>query len=245
MNLIKSSAAVVVAASFVVGYAPSARAQSTTLPPDPAFSTVQQPERTSYFDQRIAAPRQAFEITVGTGYTQGLGMFQAGVDMDRVATPGLGVDLGLGYRIDPRWAISVNGQYQELTAERAVGARGMTGNLAGTYHFSPYTRTDPWLSLATGYRMFWERNAGAAPNVLTHGFQLAKLSAGLDFRVDKDIALAPMIGADVNMFLWQDVTGNVALADPRVNTFVYAGLQARFDMTSKHETESGITTATR
>lgn len=50
---------------------------------------------------------------------------------------------------------------------------------------------------------------------------------GLDVRVDRQLALAPMLGADVGMFFWNR---EGALTDPRVNTFIYAGIQGRIDL---------------
>ncbi len=195
-----------------------------------------------YADQPLAAPVKGLELVVGTGYTQGFGSLQKGVDMDSVATPGIAVDLGVGYRIDAHWALSIAGEYQELTAIRATGARGFTAGVAAAYHFSPYTRMDPWVQLATGYRFLWETQAEPQPSLLSHGFELAKLTVGVDFRVNKDIALAPVIGADLTLPLWQSVGGasSVAISDPRVSTFVFAGLQARFDVTDWHETKSVV-----
>lgn len=189
-----------------------------------------------YFEKHVVAPTKALELSVGTGYTQGFGNLQAGVSMQDVITPGIAVDLGVGYRIDPHWAIGLVGQYQEFTAERAVSARGLVAGIAAAYHISPYTRTDPFVQLGTGYRMLWE-NHDASPTLMSHGFELAKLTLGVDIRVDKDVALAPVIGADLTLPLWQSVGGanSVAINDPRLSTFVFAGLQGRFDITSAHE----------
>lgn len=229
----KNSGLSAAAAATVIGLASgAAHAQ------DAVMSTQAAPpeaERVDYFSQRVSAPRNAFELTVGTGYTQGFGMLQSGVGLPDVAQPGLAVDVGAGLRLDPHWAISALGEYQELTAERADSARGLTAGLGASYHFVPYSRTDPWLQLAAGYRMLWEPTANQ-PTVLTHGFQLARLTGGIDIRASRDVAIAPMIGADMNMFFWQNAgNGSVAIADPRLNTFVFAGLQGRFDFAGTRE----------
>lgn len=205
------------------------------------------PEREEYLMQHVPAPRRALELSVGTGYTQGFGLMQRGVGMPEVARPGLAVDIGAGARLAPRWSVGLTGQYQELSAERANAARGLTAGLAGTFHIAPYVRSDPWLQLGTGYRMLWEREIGNASgaNLLTHGIQLAKLTAGFDLRVNEDIALAPIASADLNLFLWQDGGRNVAIADPRLSTFVMAGLQGRFDVAAVHESDVGYTTTAR
>lgn len=187
-------------------------------------------------EKPLAAPQKALEIVVGTGYTQGFGSLQQGVDMANVATAGLGVDLGIGYRIDPHWAIGLVGQYQEFSPERAVTARGVTPGIAATFHAAPYSRTDPWVQLGVGYRFLWENNDPATPSLLTHGIEAAKLTFGLDLRADKGVAIAPYLGADIGVPLWQSVgnTKSVAIDNPTANLYVFAGLQARFDVTSNY-----------
>ena len=224
MNRILTTAGIVAVA---LAATTQARAQNEVQPP---------PGEKAYGERLLEAPTKALEVVVGTGYTQGFGQLQQGVNMQDVATPGLGVDLQLGYRFDPRWAFLVAGQYQEFQAERADAARGLTGGLAIAYHFSPYTRVDPWLQFGTGYRLLWETHPDPTPNLMTHGFEPAKLSLGLDVRVSRDVAIAPVIGADLTVPLWQSV-GNApstAIPDPRAAIYVFAGLQARFDATGTH-----------
>jgi outer membrane protein OmpA-like peptidoglycan-associated protein len=194
-------------------------------------------EKTTYFEEPLAAPKKALEIVVGTGYTQGFGSLQQGVDMSQVATSGIGVDMGLGYRITPHWGVAITGQYQEFTAERASSSRGFLPGFAVTYHAAPYTRTDPFIAFGGGYRFLWENQQSPNPTLLTHGFELAKLAIGVDIRVHRDVAIAPVIGADLTLPLWQ-TTNNATtetIANPSVATYVFAGLQARFDVTSQHE----------
>lgn len=178
---------------------------------------------------RIAAPKNAFELSIATGYTQGFGYLKEGESMPSVVTPGIGFDLGLGYRIDPNWAVLWAGQYQEFTAERVSAARGVTTSIAAQYHLAPTVMTDPWIELGAGYRFLWE-DPSIGPTLMTHGIQLGRLRAGLDLRADKAVAVGPVIGADLNLFLFQDFP-NLAtnIPDPRVSTFIYAGLQGRFD----------------
>lgn len=222
---------VMVAACGALVFASSAAQAQTidTSQTSSSQSTTSYAERGDYFTQPVDAPRQAFELTVGTGYTQGFGMVQSGVSLPDVVGAGLGVDLGAGYRIDPRFAVLATGQYQEFNAQRGTGTRGLAAGLAGAYHFAPYVRSDPWIQLGAGYRMMWE-TASNTPTLLTHGFELAKLTAGFDVRLSQDIAVMPVVGADLNLFLWQNGGNAVAIADPRLSTFVFAGAQGRFDI---------------
>lgn len=212
-----------------------AQAQPTAPQPAPAW----EPPSTSTYSlgaerpsigTRIAAPKDAFELSIGTGYAQGFGSLRSGVGMPSVATPGAGVELGLGYRIDPHWAVLWSGEYNELRAERADTARMYTSSLSVHYHFAPMSRADTWFSLGAGYRALWEEPV-AGPRLVTHGIQLARARLGIDFRASEGVALGPVIGGDATMFLFQDTPNlDTNIADPRVSAFVFAGLQGRFDV---------------
>ena len=180
----------------------------------------------------LETPTKALEIYGGAGYTQGFGSLQAGVDMKQVITPGIATDVGVGYRVDPHWAVGLTGQYAEFDAQRANSARGAIFGAAVAYHIRPFEKWDPWVQLGTGYRFLWENNVAPTPDLLTHGFELARLLVGLDSRVSRDIAMGPAVGVDITLPLWQAVNGgtSTALNDPRVSTFVFAGLSARFDV---------------
>jgi hypothetical protein len=191
----------------------------------------------------IPAPSDALELLVGGGYAQGFGNVKSGLGLPEVATPGAAFNLGIGYRIDPRWAVLWQGGYAELTAERASAARSFTTGLALQYHVNPMHRVDPWLSVGVGYRFFVEQPA-VGPNLLTHGFQLGRLEAGIDFRTGDNIAFGPMIGADATVFLFQDIpNAQTNIPDPRLSTFVFAGLQGRFDVGGSTKKPSGYQSA--
>jgi outer membrane protein OmpA-like peptidoglycan-associated protein len=196
----------------------------------PVASAQQRAEGTTWFQDHVAAPSRALELTVGSGYTQGWGMIRGGSALPDVATPGIGFDLGAGYRINHRWSVGLNGQYNELYSPHQHGVRGMTAGLAATYHFVPETGLDPWLELGTGYRLMWVDNVAPTPNVLSHGFELARARVGIDLRLTPQVAIAPVVGADANVFVWQNAGSTSTISDPRVNSFVYAGLVGRFDI---------------
>ncbi|MDB4937269.1 MAG: uncharacterized protein JWP87_4241 [Labilithrix sp.] len=197
-------------------------------PPD-AEVTYMTAERPRYRNE-LRAPADAVELSVSTGYTRPFGNLRGGVGFPSVARAGIGVGVGFGYRIDPHWAVLWSGGYQELAAERAGAARSFTTSFAAQYHLTPYDRLDPWVELGAGYRFFVE-DPLVGPTVLTHGFQLAEVKAGFDLRASEGLAIGPMIGADATLLYFQDLpNASTFIDDPRVSTFVYAGLQGRFDI---------------
>jgi hypothetical protein len=219
---------------------------------DPAATGLSHPD-VGYGDERyvrghMAAPTQALELKVGTGYTQGFGNAAPGVGMPSVAGAGIGGNADLDYRLSPHASIGVGAQYQEFNSENNSASRGLLGNLGVTVHGAPFLRGDPWLRFGAGYRLLWSVNpvgpgGNTGPTTLVHGFELADLKLGYDVRLNEGIAVAPMIGADLNLFVWENADGVTrALSKAAVATFVFAGIQGRFDAGS---TSNGGSTMAR
>lgn len=196
----------------------------------------------------LTAPKEAFELDVNTGYAQGFGAISGrrGGAVADVARGGVGVGLGLGYRATPELAFGLTGQYQELApaATQAIGTRvrGAAIGLEGKVHLQPYERVDPWLSLGAGYRMLWIAPEGPGNNLLQHGFQLARAQVGLDVRVSPDVALGPVVGGDVNLFTQRNPEGpegDSMIREKRVSTFLFGGVQGRFDLGGNRVEKTG------
>jgi hypothetical protein len=191
----------------------------------------------SYMRAPVRAPRGAFEIGITTGYTQGFGNIVSGRPVRETAGPGAGVGLSLGYRSSPGVGLGLTGGFEQYRAGAAEGrgtsVRGGAAGVEASFHLAPFERVDPVIRLGTGYRMLWTAPPGRNNDVLTHGFELGRLSLGLDIRVSDSIALGPSLGGGLNYFMWENPEGNKgnrALSDRRVNSFVFAGLGGRFDL---------------
>jgi hypothetical protein len=195
------------------------------------------------------APMGAFEIGVNAGYTQGFGdiaapgansLTTADNHLQDIVDAGLAVGVNLGYRATPFLSVGVDGTYQEFNADDSLPidgthVRGFNTGVHVTGHFMPYERVDPWVSVGAGYRALFIVPPGPFQTEATTGFQLAKLQVGLDMKVNHDVAIGPMVGADLNMFVWQSSSGdlfsnNTVIPDKKLNTFLFAGIQGRFDI---------------
>jgi hypothetical protein len=101
-------------------------------------------------------------------------------------------------------------------------------------HFIPAGHEfDPWLSLSTGWRGYWAHTDQGTSSM--QGMELAKLQIGVDYRVDESLALSPVVGVDLSSFFTQSTPAAETfhnISKPDVNTFVFAGLQGRFDIPS-------------
>jgi hypothetical protein len=193
-------------------------------------STARAQERT-YFQRSLPAPTNALELRAGTGYTQGFGTVAPGRGIADVAGAGIGVHLDADYRVTPLWSLGLQGEYQEFRNVQNMAARGVATNVGVTFHAAPILRGDPWLRVGAGYRLLWDVSPPATATTARHGFELAKATVGYDIRLSEAVAIAPQVGADVNLFLWQTVNGiNSALASGQIGTFLFAGVQGRFDV---------------
>jgi hypothetical protein len=185
----------------------------------------------------LRAPRRAFELGADMGYTQGFGAADGTRAVPDLAGGGLGLGLSLGYRATPRFSIAATGQLQGFnssnTQPKGTMVRGGTAGVEATFHTAPYDRADPWMSFGVGYRVLSEIPGDTTKkSLLTHGFELGKLSLGVDVRASDSVAISPMIGADLDMFVWQNAPGAspVPIANGGVSAYVFAGVRGRFDL---------------
>ena len=189
-----------------------------------------------YLETPVRAPKKAFELGVNTGYTQGFGVLSGGRPVGRIAGPGFGAGIDLGYRATPGFSIGVAGQFQGYSASsdlpRGTMVRGGSADLQATFHAAPYSHIDPWVTVGGGYRALWQVPTGSTPTIMTHGFELGKLQLGVDLRASESVAISPTIGAGVDMFVWENVAGGEAarLRGRGASGFLFAGIQGRFDI---------------
>jgi hypothetical protein len=194
-------------------------------------------EDTGGFDHAVAPVRSAFEIGVGTGYTQGAG--KLGGDMGKlqdVSGPGGLIEVDLGYRIIPELSIGAYGTFSKFQKgdDLASGTDviGATAGIQAAWHFRPDRSVDPWISLGGGWKGLWLDPSNGKTTSL-QGLELARLQLGADYRVSKDVAIAPVIGASLSTFISQDsamTTDLTELQDKQVAFTGFAGLSGRFDL---------------
>jgi hypothetical protein len=188
----------------------------------------------SYFRTPVPPPSKAVELQLSAGYTQGFGNIFPNRSINDVAGAGLGLTAALGYRFTPRVSLEAEGQYQAFISQNFGTSQGLDINAGVTLHGAPYRRGDPWLRLATGYRWLWLTNVTPGNfNILLltqtvgfSGFDIINARIGYDIRPSPGVSWSPFVGANLQTFIWANTT---ALSTAQWGTFIYAGLQARFD----------------
>jgi hypothetical protein len=205
----------------------------------PAIAVAQpeSPDTTTGFDHHVPAVQNAFEIGVATGYSQGGGKLGGNMgNLEDVSGPGGVVEVELGYRVLPYLSLGAYGTFSKYQRGDSIDSNtdvlGATAGLQGVVHFRPDTSIDPWVSLGTGWKGLWlDPSSGKTTSL--QGLELARLQLGVDYRVSKDVAIAPVIGGSLSMFLSQDsamTTDLTEITDKKVNFTGFAGLAGRFDI---------------
>ncbi|MET0591156.1 MAG: hypothetical protein ABW133_00550 [Polyangiaceae bacterium] len=193
------------------------------------------------------APNRAFEIQSGSAFVQGFG----GISKNREAglrdlgKGSLSGQLGLGYRLDPKWMIGVYGEFGRYGRGDSVASSskvyGAAAGVQAQYHLLPFDQVDPWIGLGTGWRGYWVNDEQRGTQAM-HGWDMLRVQLGVDWHATEWLSLVPNAGATMTMFLTEQGVGETSFSsvtDPRLNTFVFAGIGGRFDIGGRVSKEPG------
>jgi hypothetical protein len=194
-------------------------------------------ETSKDFDHHVAAPSNAIELGVATGYTQGVGPIGGGMQhVEDLSRAGGAVEVDAMYRINPMFAVGLYSSFSSYDTGGGVSANtdvlGATGGVQAAMHLRPTRSVDPWFSVGTGWRGLWESPVSGKDTSL-QGLELARLQIGVDYRVDQNVSISPVVGGSLNMFLSEDspmTTKFTEIDDKKVNFIGFAGLAGRFDL---------------
>src|SRR5262249_29148083 len=112
-------------------------------------------DASSSFDHHVAAPANALELGIATGYTQGVGPIGGAMHHVEDTSKAAGAaELDGLYRINPTFAIGAYGSFSKYaTGDQIDGSNDVFGATAGIQaaaHLRPDRSVDPWVSLGTG-----------------------------------------------------------------------------------------------
>ena len=181
------------------------------------------------------AVERALEITLGAGYAQGFGDIGASQrTLTDLSSAGGEISLGVGYRVDRHFLVGAYGSGSKYSTGDFTGGADVwsaTAGLQGNYHFLPDNDWDPWVGLGSGWRGHWVKRGSGTDS--RHGWDIARVQAGVDYRVSPEFALAPYLGAGLTTFFTQELAAEQTFSNvhsPDVNVWISAGLQGRFDL---------------
>jgi hypothetical protein len=193
-------------------------------------------EANKSFDHHVDAPSNAIELGVATGYTQGVGPIGSSIPhVEDVSRAGGAVEVDAMYRINPMFAVGLYSSFSSYDAGDHISVNtdvlGATAGIQAAMHLRAQRSVDPWVSLGTGWRGLWESPVSGKDTSL-QGLELARLQIGVDYRVDENVSISPVIGGSLNMFVSEDspmTTKLTEIDDKKVNFIGFAGLAGRFD----------------
>jgi hypothetical protein len=218
-----------------------------------ASAQAQEVGQPSYFEKAMPAPAKAFEINFASAYNQGWGNLTdnqsiagrtfGGRQVQDVAGAGLQFELDLGWRATPSLAVGVYGTiagYTNQTPVNGTNFRSLTTGIQGQWFMRPYHSFNPWVTLGTAYRASW-LVPEIGGNTSRHGWEVARVQIGTDFRLAPAISIAPYVAGDLNlMFSENPPFGESRSLDgtPTYATFT-AGILGRFDVGAQYVTPGG------
>jgi len=200
-----------------------------------AQPTAETLDASASFDHPVAPVTRSLELGLGAGYSQGGGKLGGTMgNLEDISGAGGLVELDLGYRIVPQLSLGVYGTFSKLQKGDHVAGNadvlGATAGVQAVLHLRADRSIDPWVSLGAGWKALWVDPVNSATSSL-QGLELARLQIGADYRVSKDVAIAPVIGASLSMFISEDnqMTSSLTeIQDKKVNFTGFAGLAGRF-----------------
>jgi hypothetical protein len=188
---------------------------------------------TGSIDTPVADPEHSSEVALGVGNHLGLGRIDGStVRLQDLSGSGPTLELEAGYRVTSAVVLAIYATGSKLSGQDSSGEADVLTTSAGlqvNWHARPAMRLDPWLGFGMGWRGIWLRRDGGRDT--SQGVDLARVQAGLDFRFSSAFALAPVIGADWSLELWNDsppLATSTSSSSARVNALIFAGILARF-----------------
>jgi hypothetical protein len=151
-------------------------------------------------DDSMPAIKGGLEISLAANTAQTLGDIGNNMDGDDVIGSAGELDLQIGYRVTPHLAIAFYATGQTLIEGTNNDRDVYTGSsgFEADFHLRPSHAVDPWISMGSGVRAL-VLDADRGTSVLV-GAELARVQLGVDFRLDENFALGPVIGATATLY---------------------------------------------
>jgi hypothetical protein len=169
----------------------------------------------------------ALEIAVGIGSAQGYGkVLGGGPSLEDL---GVGLDVAVGWRLNPRWMIGSYSSTGMYPAATGTSTWSTSAGLQANYHFeAPFK---PWIGLGAGWHGYWLSQSGSRTSY--QGLDLVRAQAGVQAAVTQAFSLEPFVGMTLSTFLSQKASSAAAFTDVKdraVSVQVLAGVIGRFDL---------------
>jgi hypothetical protein len=200
----------------------------------------------------LVAPKNALELNLGQGFTQGFGEPASQSDgLAELSRGGMSLQLGIGYRLNPHWMIGSYAEgsryFAKSNAPDGTVAYGAAFGMQTQWHALPFSQIDPWIGLGGGWRGYW-LDVGNAGHQSLYGFDIVRLRIGADYKLGPSTSVGPMLGATMTLFdsvRTLEAESAESTKNPQVSTFVFAGFQGRFEIGGERVAPTGRTVASR
>ena len=227
-RIVNATHRVLVVVASVLALGASAQAHPDSFNPNAL-------DLSSVLDREVPVTPPSLELAIGGGYTQGIGGAGASGSLEDMTGPGGALELQIGARIAPAWSVGLYGTLARFRHGDMSGdgsrAEAATAGVQAVWHGRAAWSVDPWVSVGAGWRALWLTPANAPASTL-YGIEALRLQLGIDYRFSRRLAISPVIGASVVVFVAENgamTNGFTSLDDNRLNFYGFTGLLGRFD----------------
>jgi hypothetical protein len=184
------------------------------------------------------APHKALELTLAVGYSQAFGDIakQQSASLTQMGQEGAGLQIGVGYRLEPRLMLGVYGEGAGYSpgslTDRDAHVSSAAAGVQAQWHFAPYAQLDPWIGAGLGWRGYWVKEDGVGTKTLL-GADALRVQAGVDYRATPSLSVSPVLSLSATKFFAENAEDEHEyheIDSPRSNVFVFAGVMGRFDI---------------
>jgi hypothetical protein len=232
-------------AAALMTVAPSASAQVSYLSSqsDPELAAIVEPSAPSP-DAPAPAPggvpaHKGFQMALGSGYSIPFGDVDASLPASDFMSGQVPLLLDIGYKTSPHLYIGGYVGYgfgragkmvDCLCSESGVDCSLSTLRIGVNlqYHFFPAEKINPYIGYGIGYESatFKASGPGGRAEITASGFELARLTAGADFRTNSVIGFGPYADLGLGMYTsLSDAYDSVSVQDPTMHGWFNLGVR--------------------
>jgi len=186
-------------------------------------------------DRAHAERTSGVELALRAGWAIPEGQVERDVSMSRLFIGLAPIELGVGFRLHPRWVAGVYAHYGFAVANECEGdcsGKNRRLGLQVHHHFTPGERVDHWLGIAAGYEWL-DVDVGGA-QLSYRGFEWVSLIFGEEFPLGRRAGLGPVFSLSLGQYTHQDLSiaglpdQRGAIAERMVHVWVSFGVRASY-----------------
>ncbi len=229
-------AASIAAALMTVAPSASADAGNNDDQSDPKRATIAEPPATAL---GTVPAHKGFQMALSFGYSIPFGEVDASLSQSKFISSDLPLMLEMGYKATPHiyfggyvgYGFADGGRMvDELCLSSSVTCSSSTLRIGFNvqYHIFPAEKVNPYIGFGMGYESasFTASGPGGTAEVIARGFEIARFTAGADFRTNSVVGFGPYVNLGLGTYTsLDDGYRSVPIADAQFHGWYTVGVR--------------------